>query len=120
MFVFGDDEFKRGDSKRVAKFVRQQGLSGVLIQPLTPFPGTSLFRQLKDEGRILHEDWQDYNGKVVFAPKNMTAAELQKEIYDCYRKVYSPLQLAKYLFFKKGSLKLGVLGEAAFRHRRAG
>lgn len=116
LFVFGDDEFKRGDSKRVAKFVRQQGLSGVLIQPLTPFPGTSLFRQLKDEGRILHEDWQDYNGKVVFAPKNMTAAELQKEIYDCYRKVYSPLQLAKYLFFKKGSLKLGVLGEAAFRH----
>ena len=116
LFVFGDDEFQKGDGKKVAKFVKEHGLTGILIQPLTPFPGTRLFWDLKERGRILHEDWQDYNGKVVIAPKNLTAIELQKEVYDCYREVYSPLRIAKYLFSKKGNLKIGLLGEAIFRH----
>ena len=116
LFVFGDDEFKLGDGKKVAKFVKQQGMVGVLAQPLTPFPGTRLFRSLKKQGRILHENWQDYNGKVVFKPKNLTAAELQKEIYDCYRSVYSPLRLAKYILFGKRGSKLGVIGEGLIRY----
>ena len=114
--MFGDDEFKLGDGKKVAKFVKQQGMVGVLAQPLTPFPGTRLFRSLKKQGRILHENWQDYNGKVVFKPKNLTAAELQKEIYDCYRSVYSPLRLAKYILFGKRGSKLGVIGEGLIRY----
>ena len=107
---------KLGDGKKVAKFVKQQGMVGVLAQPLTPFPGTRLFRSLKKQGRILHENWQDYNGKVVFKPKNLTAAELQKEIYDCYRSVYSPLRLAKYILFGKMGSKLGVIGEGLIRY----
>ena len=116
LFVFGDDEFKIGDGQKVAEFVEQQGIVGVLVQPLTPFPGTRLFRKLKQEGRILHENWQDYNGKVVFRPRNLSPAELMEEIYQCYRVVYSPLRLAKYLFSGKKGAKLGVIGEAALRY----
>jgi len=116
LFVFGDDEFKIGDGKKVAEFVRQQGIVGVLVQPLTPFPGTRLFRKLKREGRILHENWQDYNGKVVFKPRNLTPAELMEEIYQCYRTVYSPWRLANYLLFGMKGTKLGVIGEACFRY----
>ena len=116
LFVFGDDEFKKGDGKKIADFANRQGLTGVLVQPLTPFPGTRLFNEMKAQNRILHENWQDYNGKVVFEPKNLTAAELQNEIYDCYRAVYTPMKLAKYLLFGKRGSRLGLIGEAAFRY----
>jgi radical SAM superfamily enzyme YgiQ (UPF0313 family) len=116
LFVFGDDEFERGDSKRVAEFVKDLGLCGALIQPLTPFPGTALFKKMKADGRILHENWQDYNGKITYMPKNLTPAELQEEIYSCYRKVYSPMYVIKFLLFGQKGFKLEVLGEAIFRH----
>ena len=116
LFVFGDDEFKKGDGLKVAKFAEQQKLSGVLIQPLIPFPGTKLFEKLKKEDRLLHENWQHYNGKVVFKPKNMTAAELQKEIYDCYKKVFSPLRVVRFLLKGPKGFKLAGLGEARLRH----
>jgi radical SAM superfamily enzyme YgiQ (UPF0313 family) len=116
LFIFGDDEFKKGDGARVATFVKRNGLSGVFIQPLTPFPGTELFRKLKAENRILHENWNEYNGKVVFQPKNLTPRELLEEIYVCYKKVFSPFRVMKYLLFGKKGLKMGLLGEAIFRH----
>ena len=61
-------------------------------------------------------DWQFYNGKVVFTPKRLNAAELQKEVYDCYKSVYSPLGVIKFLLFGPKGFKLAGLGEAIFRH----
>jgi radical SAM superfamily enzyme YgiQ (UPF0313 family) len=119
LFVFGDDQFKKGDGKRVAEFAVHNGLAGVLIQPLTPFPGTELFEKLKKQNRILHERWHEYNGKIVFIPRHMTPAELQEEIYDCYRSVYSPLRILKALLFGKKGFRLGLFGEGLIRQFEA-
>ena len=116
LFVFGDDDFRKGDGLRVAEFVKHYNLSGALVQPLTPFPGTTLFKKMKNENRILHEDWRYYSGKVVFTPKRLSAAELQMEIYDCYKKVFSPLRVIRFLLFGPKGFKLAGLGEAIFRH----
>jgi radical SAM superfamily enzyme YgiQ (UPF0313 family) len=116
LFIFGDDSFQKGDGARVAAFVRRTGIAGVLVQPLTPFPGTDLFNLLRSQNRILHEHWNEYNGKVVFQPRQLTPAELSEEIYDCYRKVFSPLRVLKYFWSGKKGLKLGYLGEAVIRH----
>jgi len=116
LFVFGDDAFKKGDSQKVAAFARKYDLSGVLIQPLTPYPGTSLFKKLKSENRIIHENWQYYNGGVIFKPRNLTASELQKEIYDCYRQVFSLYRVMRFLLRGPKGLKLAGLGEAWLRH----
>ena len=44
----------------------------------TPWPGTAGWDDLERQGRILHTDWRRYNGaSVTFAPKGMTAAELE-------------------------------------------
>ena len=115
LFVFGDDEFAKGDGLKVAEFAIRNKLSGVLIQPQIPFPGTALYKGLKKEGRILHENWQDYNGKVVFTPKNLTAAELQEEVYTCYRKAYSLFRTIKLFLSVKRGFKLGALGETLMR-----
>jgi radical SAM superfamily enzyme YgiQ (UPF0313 family) len=119
LFVFGDDAFAKGDGLKIAEFAIQQKLSGVLIQPQIPFPGTTLYKRLKKEDRILHEDWQDYNGKVVFEPKNMTAAELQAEVYTCYEKVYSLFRTMKLFLSVKKGFKLGALGETLMRRLEA-
>jgi radical SAM superfamily enzyme YgiQ (UPF0313 family) len=116
LFVFGDDEFRKGDGHRVAEFAKRNGFSGVLIQPLTPYPGTALYKTFEQKERILHRNWQDYNGKVVFKPKNMTAAELQKEIYACYSRVFSPLRIVRFFFLGNKGWKLEFLGEAIFRY----
>jgi radical SAM superfamily enzyme YgiQ (UPF0313 family) len=116
LFVFGDDNFQKGDGQKVAEFAKQYGLSGILIQPLTPYPGTILFKRLEADNRILHHNWEDYNGKVVFRPKNMSAAELQKEIYDCYSKVFSPGRVIRFFFSGNKGWKLEFLGEAIFRY----
>ena len=116
LFVFGDDEFQKGDGLRIAQFAKEHDLSGALIQPLTPYPGTDLFEKMKRANRILHEDWQYYNGKVVIKPKHLRAAELQKEIYDCYRSVYSLVRIVKFVLFGPRGFRLAGLGEAIFRH----
>jgi radical SAM superfamily enzyme YgiQ (UPF0313 family) len=116
LFVFGDDEFQKGDGLKTAQFAKEYNLSGALIQPLTPYPGTELFKSMKQANRILHEDWQYYNGKVVIKPRQLTAAELQKEIYDCYRSVYSLLRIIKFVLFGPRGFRLAGLGEAVFRH----
>lgn len=63
---------------------------------LTPFPGTPLFTQLKEEGRLLTEDWSQYTlHTVVFKPKNMSVRELQEGVRTLYQKFYSPQESLK-------------------------
>lgn len=116
LFVFGDEEFRKGDGLLVAQFVKRNGLSGALIQPLTPFPGTKLFKRLKRQGRIMNEDWENYGDKVVFRPKKLTAGELQREIYECYRRIYSSFWVIKFLLFGRKGFRLIMFGIALFRY----
>jgi radical SAM superfamily enzyme YgiQ (UPF0313 family) len=55
----------------------------------TPYPGTTLFRRLKQEDRILHENWYYYDTQhVVYRPRNMTPEQLDKGFISAYRKTF--------------------------------
>ena len=57
---------------------------------LTPFPGTKLFETLKNEGRLIHENYSLYDAwHVVFKPKNMSPFELKKQYWKVLNKFYS-------------------------------
>jgi anaerobic magnesium-protoporphyrin IX monomethyl ester cyclase len=61
----------------------------VQISVLTPFPGTSLYDKLEREGRLLHKNWDLYDGMhCVYRPLGMTAEELEKELTKAYRQIY--------------------------------
>jgi len=68
---------------------------------LTPLPGTRLFAQLEEEGRLLYtnfpKDWDRYDlTEVVYRPKQMTAREFSKIMRECLRKIYDrPVLKAK-------------------------
>ena len=56
----------------------------------TPFPGTSLFKRLKSEGRILTERWECYNGaNVVFKPINKAPEELEALYLRLWQRFYT-------------------------------
>jgi radical SAM superfamily enzyme YgiQ (UPF0313 family) len=90
-FILGLD----GDTPEVfddvLQFVRDSGLYEVQVTFLTAFPGTPLYRRLKQEGRIIRDKaWElctlfDIN----IRPKNMSVAELQNGFLGLAKQLYS-------------------------------
>lgn len=63
---------------------------------LTPFPGTALYRRLKREGRLLHEDWSRYDlTHVVYRPETMSPAELERRYEALGRRIFSPQAIVR-------------------------
>jgi radical SAM superfamily enzyme YgiQ (UPF0313 family) len=65
--------------ERLVEFLLDCELDLAEFTVLTPFPGTPFFEQMKKAGRLLHEDWGEYNAEnVVFKPAKMTPEQLQE------------------------------------------
>ncbi len=76
--IFGFDEDTHETFGQTVKFLRKNRLTLASINALTPYPGTRLYEELKESGRLLHERWEYYDHHtVVFQPTNMTPLELQ-------------------------------------------
>ena len=57
---------------------------------MTPFPGTPVYNKLKEEGRLLTDDWSLFDmTNVTFIPKTMSPWKLQKEFFRSTIKFYS-------------------------------
>jgi radical SAM superfamily enzyme YgiQ (UPF0313 family) len=90
MFILGSDADTRDMFRTTAEFSKESGLDYVQYAVLTPLPGTEVFTRFLKEGRLLHKNWNYYDGMhVTFAPKQMTATELQHGMIDCLGDFYS-------------------------------
>ncbi len=89
-FVFGLDEDKKDVFKRTVDWAVESGLTTSTFHILTPYPGTALYKNMEQEGRILHRNWEQYDTRqVVYKTVGLTAKEL-KQGYDwAYRSFYS-------------------------------
>jgi radical SAM superfamily enzyme YgiQ (UPF0313 family) len=96
-FILGLDTHTPEVFDNVFHFVRESALYEVQVTFLTPFPGTPLYRRLRQEGRILQDKaWElctlfDIN----FQPKNMSVAELQSGFLDLVKRLYSTEETAE-------------------------
>lgn len=89
-FVFGFDHDTKDVFARTLEFAVAVKLASINFHILTPYPGTTLFRQLDAEGRILTREWDKYDtAHVVFQPSRMSPEELQEGYYWIYREFYS-------------------------------
>lgn len=89
-FMFGLDTDTPETFAETERFVHKW-VDVPQLSLLTPFPGTALYRKLKREGRLLHEDWSRYDiTHMTFKPKGMSAhtvdALYQKMIAGVYSK----------------------------------
>ena len=79
--IIGDDNTSQQSADYLKAFIEKNGLFHVLLNILTPYPGTQLFAEMKKEDRILTDKSELYNIRnVVFKPRNMASTRLQ-EIY---------------------------------------
>ena len=89
-FIFGFDDHDRTIFDKTLRFVEEYSPSVPTFNLLTPYPGTGLFRQYEQEGRLLHRDWNRYNhGEVVFRPKLMSAEELYRGWLETRKEAYT-------------------------------
>ena len=56
---------------------------------LTPYPGTAIFEQYRQAGRLLTTDWDKYNGAtVVYQPADISADELRHAQMAAFNEFY--------------------------------
>ena len=75
--IFGFDDHDAGVFERTVRYLENCAASLPTFHILTPYPGTALFSQYQQEGRLLHTDWQRYDhGQVVYRPRLMSPERL--------------------------------------------
>jgi len=109
LFILGSDEDTLGIGRRLGQFIIANKIHGCLIQSMFFVPGTPVFEH--NQNRLLHRNWELFNGNVVHRPKHMTPAELQQELIDASRTAYSAGRLLHALIHAKGVLKALAIGE---------
>ena len=78
-FVLGFDHDGPEVFSNTMEWVEENRLECATFHIMTPYPGTALYRRLQREGRLLHDDWSQYDIlNVTFRPRNMTPEELAK------------------------------------------
>ncbi|MCX8117390.1 MAG: B12-binding domain-containing radical SAM protein [Desulfobacterota bacterium] len=98
-FVFGYDFDDESVFDEFLQFADRNRIDGAFLPILTPFPGTRIYQRLKQEGRLLTEDWSKYDmATVVFRPKRMTVEQLQEGFWRVNRSFYSLPSMLKRIF----------------------
>ncbi len=92
-FVFGLDEDTKDAFDRTVEFCVESKLSMALFALLTPYPGTRLYKRLKEEGRLTRDRWwlgEDHDNDAPFyVPKQLTREELRQGWIRAWKQMYS-------------------------------
>ncbi len=98
MFVIGADTDDVDVIKRTVDFAIHNGIDTIQLMVLTPLPGTPLFKEMKESGRLLHTDWSKYDAHhAVFKPSLMSVQTLQAETLKGMGRFYSWKYIFKHL-----------------------
>ena len=89
-FIFGFDHDDDSVFDRTVDWALAQKLDTATFHILTPYPGTPLFAQFEQQGRILDRSWSHYDtAHVVFRPERMSPATLLAGYSCAYDRFYS-------------------------------
>lgn len=95
-FVFGLDEDDADVFSRTVDWAVEHALTTCTFHILTPYPGTRLFQEMNEAGRILHRNWDLYDTReVVYQTKGLTADQLKRGYDWAYNAFYSWQNIAK-------------------------
>lgn len=99
-FIFGFDEDTPATIDSTIDFCIDSRMELAAFSLLTPYPGTRIYRQFKEQGRLLSHNWDDYNcDKVVFQPKNFTPQELAEHKLRAVKRFYTWRSIYKRMKF---------------------
>ncbi len=115
MFVLGADTDTVETIRQTLDFARKSRIDTIQFMILTPLPGTPLFSEMKESGRLIHTNWNKYDAHhVVYRPAAMTPITLQIETFRAMASFYSWKYILKHLAtLRLHYAALGVYGKAA-------
>jgi radical SAM superfamily enzyme YgiQ (UPF0313 family) len=115
-FAFGFDNDTTETFAATAEFAIDTGIDLPRYAILTPFPNTALYHRLKQEQRILTEDWSLYDGQhVVFQPRQMSPAELYRGTEWAWKQTYRWSSIARRLLRARIQLPLALSANVGYR-----
>ncbi len=95
-FVFGLDDDDKDVFKRTVDWAVKNALTTCTFHILTPYPGTALYQTMKEQGRILHNRWDQYDTRqVVYKTIGLNEQELKCGYDWAYGAFYSWKNIAK-------------------------
>ena len=102
-FILGFDTDTLETFDETEKFIQESKLSEVQITMLTPFPNTALYHQLRNENRLLAEQYWDKCTlfDATFAPKNFSVQDFENSFQNLMTNIYAdPVVRARKAHFK--------------------
>ena len=109
LFIVGADTHGEGIGQKIADFVTDNNIHGVLIQSMYFVPSTPAYEKNKD--RLIHQNWKKYVGHVVHYPVKISPYDLQQEIITAITKIYSLKRLIHAIFHEKWIAEILFIGE---------
>ncbi len=99
-FVFGfdcDDETVFSDT---LAFAMRNKIQVAQFAHLVPYPGTRLYRELLEQGRVEEEFWfkPEWDARVVYKPQRFTPEELARLTHRVQRDFYSYRSVARRMY----------------------
>ncbi|MBN2534620.1 MAG: cobalamin-dependent protein [Spirochaetales bacterium] len=91
-FGIGFDEDDESVFDAILDFCKKAHIVTSEFFIVTPFPNTPLWYTLKNENRIIHTRWNEYNcSNVVFKPRRITEDKLQSGFLYLWKEFYTEI-----------------------------
>jgi len=88
-FVFGMDDDGEDVFRRTVDWAIESGMTTATFHIQTPYPGTRLYAQMEQQGRIATRNWDLYDTRhVVYRPARLTPAAIEAGYHWAYREFY--------------------------------
>jgi anaerobic magnesium-protoporphyrin IX monomethyl ester cyclase len=106
MFIIGGRKDTAESIARLREFADELDPDFVMFATLTPFPGTEIFEEAKRNGWIEDFNWSHYDMIHATMPtETLSRAEVQEELYRCYRSFYGSWRRRLEGIFSSNELK---------------
>ena len=89
-WIFGFDEDTPEQFRLTLEFLKKNKVGSAYFLILTPLPGTALYDEMNDQGRIDDYDWSKYDlAHILFEPRHFSKQQLYETFWKTYQDVYS-------------------------------
>jgi radical SAM superfamily enzyme YgiQ (UPF0313 family) len=104
--IIGTDSDTSESLKATYDFIRKCKIPLLRIYYLTPVPSTQLYTELKESGRLIHEDYSHYNtAECVHYPENISPEKLTEMYHWLNGKIFSLSGIISRTLFNKQILR---------------
>jgi radical SAM superfamily enzyme YgiQ (UPF0313 family) len=99
-FIFGHDNDTEESLKRRAAFIKKCGVDLVQASVLTPLPGTKVYEDFVEQGRLVvnnfPSDWQRFHFlEPVYKPAKIERERLQRIMWTNWVRIYNKWELRR-------------------------